>query len=300
MYFALQKAKIDLKKHIQFLSNEYNCMKLLKFEQKSQNMAARYLGFIIFLSLLSASGYSQTKLLLTNGKIIPAKFIAGSDSNIVLNKYKNQSIFSIIYPDDSEQIIFEKSSPEAGKIVLFNGKTIPFRKLKLTDTKIFYLSPSMNKDAPEKKFKKRKADDVYTIKYNDGKEKILYLPDTAFRGEMNIAEMDMFIKGEQDALAFYNKRLPAIGGFASGIGGSYFGFYSVFIPAFYITSLGAKTPKIDKIKELNMPLNKKIQNNEYVAGFEKKAKDKNIMNGSKGALLGLIIGLVSLQILFGK
>ena len=107
-------------------------------------MAARYLGFIRFLSLLSASGYSQTKLLLTNGKIIPAKFIAGSDSNIVLNKYKNQSIFSIIYPDDSEQIIFEKSSPEAGKIVLFNGKTIPFRKLKLTDTKIFYLMPLEN------------------------------------------------------------------------------------------------------------------------------------------------------------
>lgn len=277
-------------------------MKLRKFEQKSQNMAAKFIGLIVFFCFLSYSGHSQTKLLLTNGKIIPAKFIAGDDSSLVINKYKNKNktIFSIIYPEDTERIIFEKSSPEAGKLILYNGKTIPFQKLKLTDTKIFYLSPLKNKNTPEKRFKKRKTDDVYAIKYNDGNEKMLYFPDTAFRGELNVSEMDMFIKGEQDALAFYNKQLPTLGGFASGIGGSYFGFYSVFVPAFYITSLGAKTPKIEKIKELNIPLNTKMQSNEYVAGFQKKAKDKNIINGSKGALLGLVIGLVSLQLLFGK
>jgi hypothetical protein len=126
------------------------------------------------------------------------------------------------------------------------------------------------------------------------------MPDTSFNGELNLDEMRMFINGEQDAIAFYNTRLSAIGGFATGISGSILAYYSVIVPAIYLTAVGAKTPKIEKVTELKANSNVKLQNSEYISGFQKKAKDKNIISGAKGALIGLLAGFITLQLVFGK
>jgi len=202
-------------------------------------------------------------------------------------------VFSLLF------LVGYSQTGNEGKLILFNGKIISFQKARIAGNKILYQLPNHTKKDTSV-HKKRKIDDVFSIEYASGEEKMMYIPDTAFGGELAVNEMRMFIKGQQDAWMYYHKPMPAIGGFAAGFAGSYFGFYSVLAPALYLTAVGAKTPKIDKLKSVHADIEKNWQNADYVAGFQKKAKDKNIINGAKGALLGLIAGLITFHFVLAK
>jgi len=184
--------------------------------------------------------------------------------------------------------LFAQESPQSGNLLLINGKTIPFKLIESNGYDLVYRTPD-----PKNKLKKIDPERVFSIKYVDGSERIIFQRDTLDPLEFTVEEMRLFIKGEQDADRLYHNNLNKIGGFAAGVVSSYFGFYGVIGPPIYATVFGAFTPNVEKIKGVDPEL---IKIPEYREGFEKKARDRKIRNGLISGFIGFVAGAITLSV----
>src|SRR6476620_3041164 len=84
-------------------------------------------------------------------------------------------------------------------LMLINGKTIIAKSVDLKDYSIAYRTNNA-----KGKLITIHTERVFSIKYKDGTEKIIYVPDTLDPLEFKVEEMHAFIKGEQDARKIYH------------------------------------------------------------------------------------------------
>jgi len=150
-------------------------------------------------------------------------------------------------------------------IVLISGKVIPVQSVDLQDYTIaFRKMPKPAKDpgtsahstAPAKKSKLRTIDPerVFSVKYRDGSERIIYTPDTLDPLEFTPEQMRLFIYGEQDAARFYKNNLNKGIGFGFGAASGLLGFYGLAGPPLYATIMGSFTPDLNKRREKQMEM----------------------------------------------
>jgi hypothetical protein len=164
-----------------------------------------------------------------------------------------------------------------GTMLYLNGKQKRFATAEVKGDFIVY-KPEGNQTEGVKKLEKF---DVFALQFDDGRETVIYEPDTSY-GDPTVLQVRDYIKGEQLADSIYKKPLNFIGGVAFGAGGALWSlFYGPIIPIVYATGISFATPKIPQSE-----LEREVRSEDFIAGYERKARNKK----TKNALLGGAIG----------
>lgn len=180
------------------------------------------------------------------------------------------------------------TQPQGGSLLLIDGKMIPFKLIESNGYNLVYRTPD-----PKNKLKKIDPDRVFSIRYIDGTERVIFQRDTLDPLEFTEEEMRLFIKGEQDATLLYHNNVNKVAAFVVGFGASYLGFYGIPAPFVYSTVVGAFTPNVKKIEGVDPEL---IKIPEYREGFEKKVRDRKIRNGLISGFVGFAAGVITLSL----
>ncbi|MBK5285621.1 MAG: hypothetical protein JJE25_09460, partial [Bacteroidia bacterium] len=117
-----------------------------------------------------------------------------------------------------------------------------------------------------------------------------YKPDPLDPELFTMDQMRMFIKGEQEAMRFYDSDATKIVSVAVGIASGYFGFfYGLIGPPLFTTIVGSFSPKMSAMKVTDPSL---IDDLDFAEGYAKKVRDykvrKSILFGGIGYSIGLV------------
>ncbi len=190
----------------------------------------------------------------------------------------------------AKMIIMPLSGSAQGTIILLNGKE---KRFEAAEVKGEYLHYSVEGDTLD--FKKIiDRYNVFSLKYDNGVEDVLYKPDTAYGEDPSVEEVRDFIKGEQYAMAVYRKPMNFIGGVGVGLASSAAGFYGIPIPLVYSTVLGRFNPKVPASADGN------VQSESFKIGYQKKARNMKIKNSLLGGALGFAVGITALVVIFAN
>ena len=174
-------------------------------------------------------------------------------------------------------------------LTLMSGKTLIVKNVGLTGNFVSYETMKA-----KNKLKKLHAEEVFSVKYVNGTERIIYMPDSQEPDDYTITEMSMYIKGEQDAIKYYRNNMNKAGAFLFGAGSAYFSFYGIIGPAVYSTVIGSFIPDMSKQKVSDPAL---LQSAEYKNGYERKMRDVKTRNSILYGLAGLATGIVTYSII---
>lgn len=174
-------------------------------------------------------------------------------------------------------------------IFFLNGEV---KAVKLVDTAYHLVRFLPQKRAKKPKVKEVEKSQVFSLKFADGQERILYFHDSAIGNVFTVLEAKMFMYGEQEADQNYKNKWPFVIGFIVG-GGSPIALsnavaLSPIAPA--ITPLHTLIPSI-KINTKKIANKNYLQYDTYLMGYEKVARKKNFMHSILGAGIGLAAGL---------
>jgi hypothetical protein len=171
-------------------------------------------------------------------------------------------------------------------LMLMSGKKIPSKNVKLEDNIISYQHELKNPD----RHRKISADRVFAIVMPDGGERVLYKPDSMSQDEPTVEEVRHFVLGQQDALQYFKTAPVSISATALGVSSAFLGFYGLAVPPLYSTIIGGVSPNVAKQKVRDKIL---LQNEAYVAGYEKKGRDMKIRRSLLYGTCGFAAGLVT-------
>jgi hypothetical protein len=130
---------------------------------------------------------------------------------------------------------------------------------------------------------------IFSVRSADGKESIIYRPDSAMEYHLTPDQMRMFITGEQEAAARYRNYVPFITGTAFGVGGGlvipFFATLSLVPPATGVLVSGWKVPDVAR-----QPISdrKYLESPDFIAGYQSRARSRNIRNACIGGGAGLV------------
>jgi len=181
-------------------------------------------------------------------------------------------------------------------MLLVNGKKIEIGEFKVSDS--LFLAYKNKKG----KIKSTNLIDVFSVKEQNGKETIFYVPDNIDAESFTINQMRDFVNGAYDARTNYKTPWITTGGFVVGGGSavavSAVGLNSLLVPVFpALYSGGVGMVKVKKEK-LNIPDNLKT-NDYYMEGYTRVANHKRINNAIIGSGIGMALGIVAV-IIFSK
>src|SRR5690242_5544444 len=170
-------------------------------------------------------------------------------------------------------------------LTLYNGRKIYTKIVEVNSQSIIYKHSTNVKERNKSILLER----VFSVETN-GKEEILYKPDAMDPDMFTLEEMRNFIKGEQDAMRFYDNNTVKIASVLVGVGSGYFGvFYGLIIPPLFTTVVGAFSPNMSKQKVTDPSL---LSNPDFAEGYAKKVRDykvrKSIVFGGIGYAIGLV------------
>ncbi len=187
-------------------------------------------------------------------------------------------LISCVYAQD--KIIFTNSKEIKDiKVIDVNGEVITYEKTK---------SPGNQK--------RLFTDKVFSVKYADGKEKIIYNPDTSM-GELAVERQRMFINGTREAREKYSEFTAYIIGFGFGVVGPWLGGISFPVLTPFPPATGVFISSLMSPKMTNQPVDKKYFNNEeFLMGYQKKARGIKTRHALFGALTGIAAGLYMFNI----
>ncbi len=137
--------------------------------------------------------------------------------------------------------VFISGANAQDTLILISGKIIVVKAVDLKDYTIAYRP--IEKDA---KLRTIDPEKVFSIKYRDGSERVIYRSDSLDPIDFSVNDMRLFIKGEQDAREFFRNRPIQVLGFASGVVSGMFGFYGILGPPLFATVFGSFSPKVEK------------------------------------------------------
>ncbi len=172
------------------------------------------------------------------------------------------------------------------KMLLINGKTIDINSHSINEEFVFY------KRTGDVKNKSRLAEkvDVFSIQKPDGTEVMIFEADSA--NGLSIEGVRNYIRGEQAAMRFYSEQAHVGESAILGMASSLLGFYSFPIPMFNAVVLGRFSPKKMKIPEgYDAPYS---GTEEYLIGYQKKARNLKIQQSLKWGYIGLGVGLIAI------
>lgn len=144
-------------------------------------------------------------------------------------------------------IYFCHSVTAQDTLVLISGRKIVVSSVDLKDNTIAYRNIKSGS-----KLKTIDPGRVFSVIYRDGKERIIFETDSLDPIDFKVEEMRNFIKGEQDALKFYNNTLIKIAGVGIGGGFGLLGFYGLVGPPLYSTIIGSYSPNVEKKLSFNV------------------------------------------------
>ncbi len=151
-------------------------------------------------------------------------------------------------------------------LVLINGRVIPVLSVDFQEYRVAYRkvpkggeqitsSPASENGVVKKKKSKFRTMDplrIFSVKYSDGTERVIYRPDSLDPMEFTQDQMRLFIKGEQDADKYYKNNFNKGLGFGLGAGAGLLGFYGLAVPPLYATIMGSFTPNLsNRLKRQN-------------------------------------------------
>jgi hypothetical protein len=139
---------------------------------------------------------------------------------------------------------------------------------------------------------------VFSVRYQDGHEQIVYQQDTSTGNYFSAEETRFFIYGEQDAEKGYRCPGSTISSFMIGVGSAYIGSFLSLIPPFAYSGLMLIPKIVIKYKTVSNPVY--LNYDTYVMGYEKVARRKKLFRSLVSGIGGLAGGLVSFQLLFPK
>jgi hypothetical protein len=125
--------------------------------------------------------------------------------------------------------------------------------LLISGRKMVVRSVALNEDNIE--YKKLKKDRVrhidpmrvFSIIYSDGREKVIYQPDSLDPIDFRVEEMRTFITGTLDARAVYENRLLQGMGLGVGASAAPLAFYGLVGPPLYATFVGSFSPNVERV-----------------------------------------------------
>ncbi len=179
------------------------------------------------------------------------------------------------------------------EVLFINGDYANVKVLDTTDYK------RISVQRPGKaKIKTWYKEDIYSIKYADGKEVIVYHQDTLENEYFTPAEMRIYIQGEQDAAAGYKTPAATAGAAVVGLGGGLvLSFLAPIAPALYTVIVGSRWIKIRKKYVSNPDL---LKEEVYRMGYEKEARSKVIQNSIIGGGIGMLVGYATANLILLK
>lgn len=142
-----------------------------------------------------------------------------------------------------------------------------------------------------------RKENVFSIIHADGKEEIIYSPDTLGflvtdvvepEVDYTVEEMRRYIYGAQDGKKVKKAAALWTSAGISTIGSGLGAFYGPIAPATYILVLGTTRQKPNE-RLVSHP--EYIQDEAYLAGYSKAARKRKIIAAAEGGLIGLAIGI---------
>jgi len=172
-------------------------------------------------------------------------------------------------------------------ILFFNGKVIDVNNLSVNDRFVTY-------NNPKKPAKPHRIDRyrVFSIKKQDSSEQVLYQPNPVY-DDLSIEEMRYFIRGEQDAVAYYRPTLLTIAAAGVGIAAAPLGFYGLIVPPLFATITGNFSPNVSKQPIVERSL---LDQELYIMGYQKKARDIRIRRSLIYGMSGFVVGFTAFAI----
>ena len=170
------------------------------------------------------------------------------------------------------------------QIILLNGKIKTVGKVREVDgDNLLYQMPN------SEKIKKMSWEKIFSVKLKDGTEKVIYYKDSLIDNTMTIAQMRDFIDGQREANKNYHTPLSFVSGVVYGVAGG------LVVPAY--ATLSFIPPGVGTIMNTLLPVNvnKQAVTNDaklafpaFVAGYQKRAKEKRLKNTALGSVIGII------------
>lgn len=183
-----------------------------------------------------------------------------------------------------------KTSLSQDVLTLYNGRKIYTKIVEVNSLSIIYKHSTDIKERNKSILVAR----VFSIE-SEGKEEVLYKPDAMDPDLFTMDEMRMFIKGEQEAMRFYDSNALKIVSLAAGITSGYFGlFYGLIGPPLFSTVVGSFSPKMSKQKVTDPSL---LSNPDFAEGYAKKVRDYKIRKSIVWGGIGYGIGLAGFILL---
>lgn len=187
-------------------------------------------------------------------------------------------------------MIFPVKSMAQGTMLFLNGKEKRFSSAEVKGEYIHYTPEGDDPDW------KRLADryNVFALQYDDGREEIIYVPDTTDGGDPTVEEVRDYIKGEKLAIAEYRKPMNFVGGVLTGAAGSLVNIYGLPVPLVYATVVGRFNPKVPPAPE------GQVYSEHFQAGYQRKARNMKIKNSLIGGAIGFGVGLTALILFYSN
>jgi hypothetical protein len=183
-----------------------------------------------------------------------------------------------------------KTSRSQDVLTLYNGRKIYTKIVEVNSEFIVYKHSTDIKERNKSIVLAR----VFSIE-SQGKEEVLYKPDQLDPDLFTMDEMRMFIKGEQEAMRFYDSDALKIVSIAAGVASGYFGFfYGLIGPPLVTTIVGSFSPRMSKQTITDPEL---LNNPDFVEGYCKKVRDYKIRKSIVWGGIGYAIGLAGFIII---
>ncbi len=252
---------------------------------------------VLVILLFPFSVYAQDTILLTNGKVKEGKMLFRDNNWIYYGIKERQTI------DESKYAIIENKYKQKREKVKSNTK-------KDTLTKLFALElikANEVRDNAKVKFNRlirARTDNIFSIIHPDGKEEIIYSPDTLGflvldvvepELDLSVDEMRKYIYGCQDGMNVNQDKARNISGVVGGVGAGFGAFFGPIAPSVYIIILGASKQRPDENLVAHPEL---VFDENYLEGYKKSARKQKIIAATQGGLIGLSFGMFAYQIIF--
>jgi hypothetical protein len=184
------------------------------------------------------------------------------------------------------------------KVLFTSGKEKEVTVVKVDEYNVFYHKPNKK---TEKKFRK---ENVFSITYLDGREEIIYNPDTLGflvldvvepEVDYTVEEMRRYIYGRQDGMKVKKTAALLTSAGISFVGSGLGAFFGPVAPATYIIVLGTtkQTPNESLVSHPEL-----VFDEAYLEGYKKSARKRKIIGAAEGGLIGLSLGIVTYWAVF--
>jgi len=183
-------------------------------------------------------------------------------------------------------LVFSKSSYSQkvqDTIFLMNGHVIAKQVIDTTFTTVTIMNPKKHTQKIH-----YEMDQLYMVRFANGYKRYYYVQDPSIYNEFTRDEMWLFMKGENDARKGFKARgaltTAIVLGFSAGMTGS---FFAPVVPYGFMALSGVT--KI-KIKHNTVSDVRYMENDAYILGYERVARQKRKTRSLIGGTIGLVLG----------